>query len=144
MARTTAYSMINVVATLDRKEIQAPWDGDDAIVVTTGGDRGTGLIGAAGDGIFSVSADQSATISIKLMHTSPTHRLLEQKLKQQQARGGNFPGFSFTVKDRSSGEGGAADRCYIRQAPNDSKGKNATVREWMLWAALYDRNIPDA
>ena len=64
MPKTSAYSYINVAATLDRRDIKALWDGDDAIVVTQGADAGTGLIGADGSGIFSISADRSATISI--------------------------------------------------------------------------------
>lgn len=143
MAKTSAYSFINVSATLDRRDIKAPWDGDDALVVTQGADAGTGVIGADGSGIFSISADKSAQISIKLMHTSPTHRVLHQRWKQQRARGANASSFSFAFKDKVSGEGGTADQCYIMSAPDDSKGKAATVREWILWTADYSPEVPN-
>lgn len=143
MPKTSAYSYINVAATLDRRDIKALWDGDDAIVVTQGADAGTGLIGADGSGIFSISADRSATISIKLQHTSPTHRLLHQRWKQQRARGANASSFSFVIKDKTSGEGGTADHCYIQSAPEDSKGKSATVREWVLWTSEWSPEVPN-
>ena len=143
MAKQSAYSMINVSAVLDRRDIKGLWDGDDAIVVSMNADVGTGLVGAAGESIFSVTTDQSAEISIKLMHTSPTHRFLLQKLKQQRARGGAFPGFSFAFKDRVSGEGGVADICRIMTAPEDSKGTNAVVREWVLWTGEWIPEIPN-
>ncbi|MCO6407363.1 phage structural protein [Hoeflea alexandrii] len=143
MAISSAYSMVNVSATVDGQQVQGAWDGDDALIVTPGADKGTGLIGADGSGIFSISADKSASISIKLMHTSPTHRLLSQKMKRQQALGGAAASFPFNFIDTVSGEGGTADKCYIMTAPADSKGKNATVREWVLWAVEWNPEIPN-
>jgi hypothetical protein len=135
--------MINVSATLDRRDVKGLWDGDDTIVVTQGADVGTGLVGAAGDSIFSISADRSAQISVKLMHTSPTHRFLHQKWAAQRARGANASSFPFSFKDKVSGEGGTADQCYIMQAPEDQKGKNATVREWKLWTGEFNPEVPN-
>lgn len=143
MATSTAYSFINVTAAVDGQQVQGAWDGDDALIVTRGADAGTGLIGADGSGIFSVLADRSATVSIKLQHTSPTHRLLMQKLKRQQALGGNASAFPFSFIDTVSNEGGSADRCYIQTAPADSKGKNAVVREWVLWTADWNPEVPN-
>lgn len=143
MAKTSAYSMINVSATLDRRDVKGLWDGDDAIVVTQGSDVSTGLVGADGSSIVSISADQSAQISIKLQHTSPTHRFLHQKLKQMRAKGANATLFSFSFKDKVSGEGGTADKCTIMTAPEDSKGKTAVVREWVLWTGDWNPEIPN-
>lgn len=143
MANTSAYSFINVAATLDGQKVIAPWDGDDALIVTRAADRGTGLVGADGSGLFSVSANKAATISIKLQHTSPTHRLLMQKEKRQQALGGTGTAFPFSFIETTSGEGGSADKCFIQSAPADGKGVNATVREWILWTSEWDANIPN-
>lgn len=143
MAKTSAYSMINVSATLDRRDVKGLWDGDDAIVVTMNSDVGEILVGADGSSIFSISADQSAEISIKLQHTSPTHKFLSQKLKQTRNRGANVNPFSFSIKDRVSGEGGTGDKCYIMTAPEDSKGKNATVREWVIVTGDWNPEIPN-
>lgn len=57
------------------------------------------LIGADGSALFSVSANKGATITLRLMHTSPTHRLLTQKLKRQQALASPNAAFPVTVYD---------------------------------------------
>ncbi|MDO9417035.1 phage structural protein [Pararhizobium sp.] len=143
MAISSAYSALNVAATVDGQQVQGWWDGDDAIVVSPGADKGTGVIGGDGSGIFSISANRSATISIKLMHTSPTHRLLMQKEKRQQTLGADAKAFPFSFIDTVSNEGGSADRCFIQTSPSDSKGVNATVREWILWTAQWNAEIPN-
>lgn len=143
MPQTSAYGFQNVSASVDGQKVIGLWDGDDAIVVAHSTDKGTGLTGVAGDGIFSVSASRSATITLRLMHTSPTHRLLMQKLKRQQALASMSAAFPFSFMDAGSGEGGSADKVFIQGAPADQKGVNAVVREWVLWTADWNPEIPN-
>lgn len=133
--------MLHVVATLDGQRVRGLFDGDDAISVSPGADVGTGLVGADSCALFSQSADRSAAIAIKLQHTSPTHRQLSQILARQRA--GRMIPVKFSWNDTNSNEGGVADQCYIQAAPTDSKGTNATVREWTLWTGDYKPNIPN-
>lgn len=139
MARSSAYSFLNVAATLDGLPVLGLWEGDDAIAVEQGADVGTGLVGADGASIFSQSANKSARVTIRLQHTSPTHRQLLQKWKQQRA--GRLLPFPFDFIDKNSGEGGTADRCFILQAPADQKGVNASVRAWVLWTGEWEPNV---
>lgn len=141
MAQTTAYSMLNVTATLDGRQVSGTFDGDDALKVSQGVDVGTLLVGADGSSIFSQSADRSAQITIKLQHTSPTHKQLIERWKRQ--RSGSVVGFPFDFIDSISGEGGSADKCFIMRAPDDTKGTNATVREWMLVTGDWNPNVPN-
>ena len=143
MAKSSAYSAANVAATLDRRTVQGLWDGDDAIVAANASDRGSRVVGADGSSVLSISVDKSATITLRLQHTSPTHRLLRQKERQQQAMGALFGGFTFTVIDKVSGEGGTANDVFIQTAPGDSKGKAATSREWVLSAGEWTPEIPN-
>jgi hypothetical protein len=131
--------MLNVTATCDGLAVRGLFDGDDAIVVTQGADVGTMLVGADGSSLFSQTADRSAQISVKLQHTSATHRQLLQKWKQQRA--GRLIGFPFDIIEKDSGEGGTADKCFVMQAPADSKGKNAVVREWVLVTGDWTPNV---
>lgn len=142
MAKSSAYSMKNVAATLDGQNVFGLWDGDDTIVVAPLEDIGTGMVGADGSSIFSQSANEGATITLRLQHTSPTHRILHQKLARQKARGIRVQGFPFTLIDVDSGEGGSTDQCFIATAPDDSKGTTATVREWVLWTGQWRPEIP--
>lgn len=143
MAKVSAYSFKNVVASIDRRDVKGLWDGDDSITVAMAADQGARTVGADGSSIFSISADQSANITIRLQHTSPTHRFLMQKWNAQKTRGAAANGFPFAVKDTVSGEGGTATDCRIMTAPADSKGKAATVREWVLSAGEWKPEIPN-
>lgn len=139
MPKTTSYSMLNVAATLDGQPVLGLFDGDDAINVEEGADVGTLMVGADGAAIFSQSADRSAVITIKLQHTSPTHRLLLQKVRMQRA--GKLTGFPFDVNDTGSGEGGTADKCFVQKAPATSKGEKATTRDWVIVTGDWSPNV---
>ena len=144
MANTSAYGFKNVAATIDGQTVTGFWDGDDAINITHGSDKGTGLVGADGSSIFSVAANSSATITLRLQPTSPTHRLLMQKLKRQKALASVAAAFPVVVIDNGNGEGGSADRCFIQTAPTDQKGVNAATRDWVLWTGEWDGTVPNA
>ena len=79
MATSTAYSFLNVSATVDGQIVQGLWEGDDAIIVTMASDAGTGLVGADGSGIFSISASRAARISrrwVAALRHSRSHSLI--------------------------------------------------------------------
>lgn len=142
MANTTAYSFKNVQATLDGQTVTGFFDSGEVLTLNRNADKGSMLIGADGSALFSVSTDAAAQVSLRLKHTSPTHRLLNEKLKRQQARGGAARGFPFDFVDTSSGEGGNGEQFFIMQAPSVSKGMEATVREWVLITGQWNDLIP--
>lgn len=142
MAKSSAYSQLNVTCMLDGVRVLGFWDGDDAIVVEPNTDVGQMLVGADGSSIFSQSADESAKITLRLQHTSPAHRNLMQKWQRQRAAA--LDGFPFSVLDTRSGEGGSTDQAFIMTAPLDQKGKNAAVRVWVLACGSWKPEIPSA
>lgn len=141
MPKSTSYSALNLSATLDGLTVIGLFDGDNAIQVDQNTDAGTGLVGVQGDSIFSQTADRSASVTLRLQHTSPTHRQLMQKWKAQRA--GRLVPFAFDHLDTASNEGGSGDEFYVQRAPVDTKGMNATVREWVIWTGDYTPNIPN-
>lgn len=143
MPQVSSYSWQNVTATLDGRPVSGLWEGDDAVVVAERDDIGTEVVGVDASFIFSQNVSRAATITLRLQHTSPTHRALVQKLARQRALGGGR-GFSFDVIDKTSGEGGQTTAAFIRQAPDDQKGMNAAVRVWQLVCGDWNRNIPNA
>lgn len=136
MADLTTYSYKNVAATLDNRPVSGVWEGDDCVVVARRTDVVTPVTGADGKSVVSLSADETAEITLRLMHTSPTH----QRLRTYQ-RAGSLTGsarvFPFSVRDTESNEGGVAAECVILQAPEVQHGDAATVREWRLFAGAF-------
>lgn len=139
----SSYSMKNVAGTIDGQPLGCLWDGDDAVTIAPLADAGTMMIGANGCGLFSQTSNEGATITLKLMHTSTTHRLLSQKWARQKATGIRVSGFSATFADIDSGEGGSADDVYIQKAPTTQYGVNASVREWVLVTDKWVPSIPN-
>jgi Protein of unknown function (DUF3277) len=142
MAKSSAFAMKNVAITLDGQSVIGLWDGNDAIQVEPAKDVGTLLVGADGSSIFSQSANEGATITLRLQHTSPTHRLLHQRMARQRARGVKLVGFPLSVIDVDSGEGGSTDQCFIQKAPHDKKGVEAENREWVLVTGQWHPEVP--
>lgn len=130
MTTSSTYSMLNVAATLDGMTIQGFFDGDDVVSIEPVEDTGQLLVGADGSSIFSQTANNAHSITLRLQHTSPTHKQLQQKAARQRA--GSIVPFAFNVKDTTSGEGGTGASCFVMREPNKQNGTNATVREWQL------------
>lgn len=140
MSQNSTFSIKNVVATIAGTPVVGLFDGDNAIEVAPNADVGSLLVGAAGDTVFSASADRSALITLRLFHTSPTHTLLTGKWRLQ--REGRVLAFPFSVIDTVSKEGGVASSCYLTAAPTAAFGKMATVREWRIAAANWEPSVP--
>lgn len=143
MVKSSTYSPKNVATTIDGQEVVGLWDGDDAVSVEPLEEVGTMMIGADGSSIFSQSANEGATITLRLQHTSPTHRLLHQKLARQRAKGIRLVGFPVSIIDTDSGEGGSTDQAFIQTQPTDQKGDAAAVREWVLVTGSWKPTIPN-
>lgn len=140
--KSSAYSMKNVAITVDGQAVIGVWDDDNAVQIEPVEDVGSLTVGADGSSIFSQSANEAATITLRLQHTSPTHRLLHERWARQRARGIRVVGFPVTVMDVDSGEGGSTDQAFIMTGPSDGKGKTATVREWVLVTGQWKPEIP--
>lgn len=141
-AKSSGYTMKNVAVTLDGQQVLGLWDGDDPVAVAPLVDVGTMMIGADGSSIFSQHANEGATITLRLQHTSPTHKLLMERLARQRTRGMPLKGFPFGFIDVDSNEGGNTDQAFIQTAPHDQKGVNAAAREWVLVTGNWRPEIP--
>ena len=142
MAKSSSYSAKNVAVVVDGQAVTGFWDGDDAFVATPTDDIGVLVTGANGDGLFSQRAGTPHTLTLRLMHTSPTHKLLMQRWARQRAVGVRVQPFPVSKIDVDSGEGGATAHAYIQSAPADSMGVNAVVREWVLATPDWEPTIP--
>ena len=118
------------------------WDGDDVVSVEHTMDKATLVEGADGPSISSASASRGATITLRLQPSSAIHALLLRRNERQQ-NGISTP-IAFSYVDRTNGEGGSADICYIRTAPGSQVGRNATVRTWVLHTGDWKPLIPAA
>ncbi|MEP9376205.1 phage protein [Aquabacter sp. CN5-332] len=135
----TVYSFQNVVLTIDGREVTGVWEGDDAIQVERHADLGTPVVGADGSPILSITADQSATLTLKLQPTSAWNRYLSQKVKKMRA-GAVVDVMTIGLRDTGTGEGGGCSSAVIMKEPPLSLGTSATEREWAIYCGCWQEN----
>lgn len=134
----TVFSFGNVVATIDDREIKGLWEGDDVISVERTAQLGTPLVGADGSAVMSVTMDQTATVTLRLMPNSAMNQYLRSVAKRQRA------GFNrilrIAIQDTSTGEGGGCSSAMVMQEPNWSLGAAATSRDWVIFCSCWQDN----
>jgi hypothetical protein len=137
-AQLTIHSFKNIVLTLDGRRVTGLWEGDDAVVVERDTELGTPLTGADGSSVVSVTADESARLTIKLMPNSPMNQYLQQRSKA--VRMGSLKLIAVGLVDTTTGEGGGCSAAVIIQEPSKSFGAAATEREWVLFCNCWQEN----
>jgi hypothetical protein len=134
----TLYSFMNVVATVDGRQVIGFWEGDDAVVVERQTDLGTALTGADGASVVSITADQTATVTLKLQANSAMNGYLEQRVKAM--RMGSPKVLTIGIVDTGTGEGGGCSSAVIIKEPSKSYGAQATEREWVIFCNCWQEN----
>ena len=132
----TVYSFQNVVVTIDDVQVVGLWEGDDVVVVERSTDLGTPLVGADGASVVSITADQSARLTLRLMPNSAMNQYLTQKKKAIRA-GSLRSTMRVAIRDTSTGEGGGCSAAVIMTEPGVSFGQNATSRDWVLFCSCW-------
>lgn len=131
------YSFTNVALSIDGVLVTGLDEGDDAISVEPGSDLGTPKVGADGSAIMSITADQSATLTLRLLPVSPMNQYLRNKVKRQ--RSGALTNLSFPIgmTDLSSRETAGCTNALISGEPSTVRGVNVNALEWKIWCACW-------
>ncbi len=132
--KTYVFSFEAVQATINNLPIEGFFEGDDAISIEPFTARATAMVGVDGDATISRhAAGRAVNIRIKLKAESPANRLLNGYMKQERL-------FPISIRNTTNGEGGSAAEAQILEEPTVQYGANATVREWLIFAAQFERN----
>lgn len=134
----TLYNFQNVVVTINDRRVIGFWEGDDAVVVERNTDLGTPLTGADGASVVSITADQSATVTLKLQPNSAMNDYLAELVKRM--RMGSQALIRISVLDTSTGEGGGCSSAVITREPSKNYGSNASEREWAIFCNCWQEN----
>ena len=132
----TVYSFQDVIVAIDNRPVENFWEGDDAVTIEDMNDFSEAMEGVDGAVIHSMGAGDAKTITLRLMHTSPTHKLLQNRIKMMR-EGFTVP-FSITIRDMRSGEGGGSATALILTRPGKNFGRTANEREWTIVAAPWN------
>jgi len=99
------------------------------------------VVGTDGEVTRSKSNDGRATITIRLMQSSPTNTLLSALHNSDKNAPGGVGVGPFYMQDLSNLVGGTllvAEKCWIAKAPDSSWDRTPTEREWKIRVAKLD------
>lgn len=127
------YSWKNVALTIDGRTVIGLAEGDDVLNIERNNELGDPMIGADGSALVSITADNSAKVTLKLLPTSPFNDFLNGKVMRMRSGGRVVFPLGFT--DMSTGESGAGAEAIIIGEPTVAKGAKATERQWTFFVA---------
>lgn len=125
-----AYSLSHHVLTVNGRMMENFAEGDDVIQVAEREDKITDKTGADGNVMPEISANDSAEITLKFLHTAPENDYLEDLLSQFVE--GYITGVSVTIYNSRTGRGEVATTGYITKKAERSRGTKAGDREWKI------------
>lgn len=131
------YGFQHVAFNIDGSLVSGFDEGDDCIMIERTTEIGTPKIGADGSSILSVSSDQSATVTIKLLPNSPFNAYLRSKVSRM--RSGGLTGISFPIgfTDLSSRETGGCTEATVMAEPTINRGANPNNLEWKIFCPCW-------
>ena len=132
------YDPKSVVLTIDGRRVVGLWEGEDAIMVERPDDLGTTTTGADGASVVSITASQTANLTIRLMPNSAMNAYLKQRAKLMRA--GSQRVMPVELRNTITGEGGGCTSAIITKEPSQSFGATETSREWVIFCNCWQEN----
>lgn len=139
----STYSFIDVQATLVGPTgiVQLGYGAgtaEEGISIDMAGDKNTMIIGADGEGMHSLHADKSGTITVRLLKTSPTNAKLMAMYDAQAMSSALWGNNLITVVNPVSGDGTVARSCAFKKKPSMAYKKDGDILEWVFDSIKID------
>lgn len=131
------FSFTNVAFSIDGSLVNGWDEGDDCLTIEPTTELGTAKVGADGTSIVSITADQSATLTLRLLPVSPFNAYLRSKVSRM--RSGAITNLTFPVgfTDLSSRESAGCTNAIITQIPTDTRGAMVNSLEWKIFCPCW-------
>lgn len=96
----------------------------------------TAKAGCDGEIVRSVDPNERFTVKLVLLASSPTHRFLLNKYRQDKQDGNGV--FPILINDLTGKEKFSADKAWVTKLPSSTKGKESQNKEWVLETGKAD------
>lgn len=96
----------------------------------------TAKAGCDGEIVRSVDPNERFTVKLVLLASSPTHRFLLNKYRQDKQDGNGV--FPILINDLTGKEKFSADKAWVTKLPSSTKGKESQNKEWVLETGQAD------
>lgn len=111
---------------------------EEGITVSQVADINEMTIGADGFGMHSLIANKAATITVRLLKTSPTNALLSAMASFQRTSGANHGQNTLSIVQKVSGDAITAQQVAFKKIPDITYAKSGGMNEWTFDAILTD------
>ena len=122
------YSFANANAIFGTIEFEEFAEGDDVMSIEFAENQFNKTVGAKGDVIRTQTNDNSCTVTVKLMQTSNTNKLLTAIYNGDVESGSGILPFIFN--DKETGETFVVTNAWISKYPIVNRGQAAGTMEW--------------
>lgn len=103
---------------------------DEGISIEAAQDKSVMTIGASGDGMHSLVADDSATVTVRLLKTSPINAQLQLMYNLQTKSSLTHGKNTITVRDVVRGDMVALTNVAFKKRPSVTYAKEGGLMEW--------------
>jgi hypothetical protein len=139
----STYSFLDVQATLVGPTgiVQLGYGAavaDEGISIEAAGDKNTMIIGADGEGMHSLHADKSGTVTVRLLKTSPTNAKLMAMYDAQTLSSALHGQNLITVTNPVAGDVTTARSCAFKKKPSLAYKKDGDIVEWVFDSIKID------
>lgn len=111
---------------------------DEGIDIEMAGDKNTMMIGADGEGMHSLHADKSGTITIRLLKTSPQNAKLQAMYDAQALSAAVWGLNTIVIRQIQSGDITTARECAFKRKPTLTYKKDGDFMEWVFDSIKID------
>ncbi len=111
---------------------------DEGISTEMSGDKNTMTIGADGEGMHSLHADNSGSVVVRLLKTSPVNAQLMAMYDAQRLSGNLWGNNQITIRQIQSGDVTQATQCAFKKRTGIAYKKVGDYYEWAFDAIRID------
>lgn len=105
---------------------------EEGITIESVEDKNVMTIGADGTGMHSLVANDSATVTVRLLKTSPTNSMLQAMFNIQTRSAASHGSNTITIRDVARGDSITLVDCAFKNSPNITYAKEGGTVEWVF------------
>lgn len=114
---------------------------EEGITISFNQDRNVQRIGADGEGMNTLRANKSGTVTVRLLKTSPVNQQLTNLYNAQSQSSALWGQNVITVRNTSSGDIGAARECAFVKFPDITYAQDGDTYEWQFHSVKIDPTL---
>lgn len=141
----SAYSFLDVQAAIRGPggsfSLSGVGNAEEGISVAMGDDKSDLTVGADGQGMHSLHAGKSGTVTVRLLKTSPANEQLAALYNFQTSSSSLHGQNTVTVRDTARGDFIVAEQVAFKKMPDLNYAKSGGTNEWVFEAVFIDTTL---